>query len=139
MSHVSNEDFIELAPQASTSGRRASIFDFEDAAPQLQQESGFENVWANFLTFVYSPVTGSKIVDHWPALAQRQLTRLIQNTLASLPSDAAVERLFSVAGDIQRPKRSKLSSKNLSFFGQIQFQRIKFDTFFVNLAILDQR
>ena len=90
------------------------FFYFEDAAPQLQQESGFENVWANFLTCVYSPVTGSKIVDPWLALAQSQLTRLIQSTLASLPSDAAVERLFSVAGYIQRPKRSKLSSKNLS-------------------------
>ena len=65
-------------------------------------------------TYVNSLVTGSKIVDHWSALAQRQLRRLIQSTLTSLPSDASVKKLFSVAGDIQRPKRSKLPLKNLS-------------------------
>ena len=87
MSHVSNEDFIELTPHASTSGPMASLFDFEDSLPQVQQESVFENVWANFLTYVYSPVTGSKIVDHWSALAQSQLTRLIQSILAQLSKD----------------------------------------------------
>ena len=61
MSHISTQ----LLPQVLTSGLRASLFDFEDAAPQLQQKSGFENAWANFLTYVYSPVIGSKIVDHW--------------------------------------------------------------------------
>ena len=39
---------------------------------------------------------------------QYALKKLLEQVLATGHSDAAVERLFSIAGDIQRPKRATL-------------------------------
>ena len=59
-------------------------------------------------------LSNSAITEYWSLQESNPMTKLLQNVLGSLPSDAAVERLFSVAGDIQRPKRAKLSPENLS-------------------------
>ena len=53
--------------------------------------------------------------EHWSSIEQNSLTRLLRNVLGCLPSDASVERLFNKAGDIQRPKRARISSENLLF------------------------
>ena len=44
---------------------------------------------------------------YWASVKERILTKLIQD-LAVPASDVSMERLFSIAGDVMRPKRSRL-------------------------------
>ena len=51
--------------------------------------------------------------------AQSTLTILIQKVLAALPSTASVEWLFSVAGNMQNPGRTRLCPKKSSKLSEI--------------------
>ena len=73
----------------------------------------FATLWSQFLGFLFSTVTALLMSEHWSSIEQNSLTRLLRNVLGCLPSDASVERLFNKAGDIQRPKRARISSENL--------------------------
>ena len=48
----------------------------------------------------------------FPAMYGDQSVALFINHNTGIPSSAAVERLFSVAGDVLRPKRACLSEDN---------------------------
>ena len=58
--------------------------------------------------------------DMFPLLYRKAWVELFIRFNTPLPSSAAVERLFNVAGDILRPKRSSLSSAN---FEKLVFMR----------------
>ena len=62
---------------------------------------------------MFSPVTALSMSEHWSSIEQNSLTRLLRNVLGCIPCDASLERLFNKAGDIQRPKRARISSENL--------------------------
>ena len=90
-----------------------------DVAPQRTSlttgsSDKFDVVWSHFLTFLYSHITNVKNERYWAGRVPNLLTDLIQTVLACMPNSAAVERLFSVAGFVQNPQRSRLKPENLA-------------------------
>ena len=71
----------------------------------------FDVVWSHFLTFLYSHIINVKNEHYWAGRVPNLLPDLIQTVLACMPNSAAVERLFSVAGFVQR---SRLKPENLA-------------------------
>ena len=54
--------------------------------------------------------------------AQSLLRILIQKVLAALPSTASVKRLFSVARNVQNPRRTLIIAKKISEFVAFKVQ-----------------
>ena len=57
------------------------------------------------MAFVHSWVTNMTLEHHWGTQETNTFTDLIQTVLACVPTSAAVERLFSVAGAFKTAKK----------------------------------
>ena len=89
------------------------------------------------MAFVHSPVTNVTLEHHWGSQETNMFTsfkwgsphsnmNLIQMVLACVPTSAATERLFSVAGALKTAERSRLSPKNLWNKMMIKYNQIDF-------------
>ena len=109
--HLESEEIIDITQPTPSKQPRISLLDFDSTSTDATTHT--HKVWSQFLGFISSPVTALSMSEHWSSIEQNSLTRLLRNVLGCLPSDASVERLFNKAGDIQRPKRARISSENL--------------------------
>ena len=106
-------DFITVSFERLPKEHRESIFEIVPAE-YTTENTTLDNLWGIFLGFIHSPPTKQCPIEYWGCLPGSALTRLVGNLLTSLLSTAAVEIFFFVAGDIQRPKRSRICPENLS-------------------------
>ena len=106
--NLESEEVI-YCPEESEKPKR-SLFDF--AKTEIPNSTNTaEESWSQMLSFLYTPLSSISPEKHWSMSAQSPFTILIQKVLAALPSTASVERLFSVAGNVQNPRRTRISAK----------------------------
>ena len=90
---------------------KMSLFDFAESQPQTSAD---ETPRTEFLSFLYAPKAAVSAISYWSARPETPLLELVSAVTSAFPSSASIERMFSTAGDIQRPKRATISPDNLS-------------------------
>ena len=109
--HLESTEIVDVTQPTPSKQPRISLLDFDSTSTDATTHT--QKVWSQFMGFIFSPVTALSMSEHWSSIEQNSLTRLLRNVLRCVSSDASVERLFNKAGDIQRPKRARISSENL--------------------------
>ena len=91
---------------------KMSLFDFAESQPQKSRAD--ETPWTEFLSYLYAPKAAVSAISYWSARPETPLQELVSAVISAFPSSASIERMFSAAGDIQRPKRATIGPDNLS-------------------------